>query len=130
MVRRSVDASIGFTSSPSASARLARKRSASRSRSSRIDDVGQPAGRGLEPQVDRHRDATHVGDLHVEHDDVGLVVLHRLAHVLAARDLDHTLTGAEARGLHQVTDPLGVGGYEDGAHGRSRYPRRCHGPTR
>ena len=33
---------------------------------------GEPAARLLEAQVDRHRDAAHVADLQVEHDEIGV----------------------------------------------------------
>ena len=76
-MRRSVPASIGFTSSASASARLARKRSASRSSSRRMRAVGDPPGLGLEVEVDRRGDAAHVGDLHVEDHQIGGVARRR-----------------------------------------------------
>ena len=40
----------------------------------------------------------------------------RVAHVLAARDLDDFLARADERRPHLVADPLGVGGYEDRGH--------------
>ena len=56
----------------------------------------------------------------------GLLLAHDVAHVLAPGDLDDPLAPCGARGLHQVADPLGVGGDEDRAHGgnASRHPVR------
>ena len=43
----------------------------------------EPAARLLVAEVDRHRDAAHVGDLQIEHDEIGFVVAHRGPHRLA-----------------------------------------------
>ena len=56
--------------------------------------VRQPPARFLEAQVDRDGDAAHVADLEVEHDEIGLELGERVAHVLAARDLDDFLARA------------------------------------
>ena len=86
--------------------------------------VGDAAGRSLEPQVDGDRETTHVADLHVEDDEVGLLLADHVADGLASGDLDDLLTPRGARGLHQVANPLGVRGDDDRAHGgnASRHP--------
>ena len=117
-VRRSTPASIGFSSAASASARLARKRSASRSSKSRIGTAGTAAGGGLEVQIDRDREATHVADLHVEDDEVGVLPTDRVAHVVPVLDLDDSLTGPDERGAHLVSYPACFGGDEDLRHRR------------
>ena len=90
--------------------------SASRSSSSRIVGAVEAAARLLEPQVDRDGDAAHVADLHVEHDEIGVDLGERVAHVLAAGDLDDVLARPDERGAHLVAHPLGVGGDEDRGH--------------
>ena len=43
----------------------------------------------------------------------GSISRDRVAHVLAARDLDDSLAGPDERGAHLVAHPLRVGGHED-----------------
>ncbi len=76
----------------------------------------QPATRLLEPEVDGDGDASHVADLEVEHDQVGVDAGKRVAYVLAARDLDDFLAGPDERGTNLVAHPLRIGGHEDRAH--------------
>ena len=80
--------------------------------------VREPPARLLVAQVDRDRDAAHVGDLHVEHDEIGIVLAHRALHVLAPGHLDHLLAGPDERRAHLVAHPFGFGGNEDRGHGR------------
>ena len=76
----------------------------------------EAAARLLEAEVDRDRDAAHVADLEVEHHEVGLELGERVAHVLAAGDLDDLLAGPDERRPHLVAHPLRVGGHEDRRH--------------
>ena len=113
--RRSTPASTGFTSVRSTSARRAMNASSRRSSSNRMR-VRQASARLLEAQVDRDRDAAHVADLEVEHDEIGLDLGDLVAHVLAARDLDHLLARAHERRPNLVAHPLRLGGNQDRRH--------------
>ena len=64
-------------------------------------------------------------DLHVEHHHVGLYSVTATVRTSWPRvDLERPAgPGASAGRLHQVADPLGVGGDEDRAHGRSPLAR-------
>ena len=88
----------------------------------------KPASRFLVPEVDRDRDAAHVRDLQVEHDQIRMVVAHRGAHVLTASHFDDLLAGADERRAHLVPHPFGVGGNEDRGHGGRGYPRKIAVP--
>ena len=81
-----------------------------RGRAAAGSSARQPVGRLFEPQVERGRDAAHVADLEVEHDEIGLLVGDGPPHVLATGHFDNTLVGADERGAYLVAHPLRIGG--------------------
>ena len=92
--RRRTPASTGFTSIRSTSARAGDELVGLAVEQQQDVGAVEPAARLLEAQVDRDGDAAHVADLHVEHDEVGVVLGERAPHVLAAGHLDHVLPAA------------------------------------
>ena len=82
--RRSRPASIGLTSTAVDVGALGEELVGFAVEQEQDRHLREPALAGLEPQVERDRDAAHVADLHVEDHDVRLVLVDGLAHVLAA----------------------------------------------
>jgi hypothetical protein len=109
-VRRRVPASIGLTSM------------ASTVEQQQDRHVGEAAAGLLEPEVDGHGHAAHVGDLQVDDDQVGLPVGHGLADVVAPFDVDDLEAGAAEGGPDVVTHPVGVARGHDDRHGAEGYP--------
>jgi hypothetical protein len=89
--------------------------------------VGQATRAFFEMQVDGHGNAAHVRDLQIEDDEIGLVGLDCLAHLLAASHRNDLVVGTDERGAYEITYPRGVGGDEIAVGG---HPRRLPGVRR